>query len=342
MAKIELKERAVEKNVQHFNLDGVSLLKHDAHAAGVNICFQIDGLKVHAFKSIKSGPKGLFLPTKIEKDQEIVWEFSDEREDGVKKIAFLLSHDDGFNLIGLISGDNVLKAVPLDDLEKCHVIKTTNGRQIVGGRSLLDMLKLKRQIADSLGFVWVPTASESKLLKLRASKAVAAPEKNDKNVERERRRQVIFGREKIMVYRENGQKIWGIPVTDSEWQCLPHKTGVILVAEYDDGSFKNPTEAFFVDKSRSMPRKDKACQVTKTLPKKSNDVAPVEMTRQLFQFGDIIDEFPLVTGETLEQLRNQKVNSGSQFAVIYKDQPPVLVKLVGNKVETLGNLVLLS
>lgn len=338
MARIELKERTKERKVKHFSMEGVDLLKHEPHSAGVNIGFQLDGLKVNAFKSLKSGPYSPFLPTRIEKEQEVVWEFSDEREDGIKKIAFLLSHDDGFNLIALISGQNVLKVIPLDDLEKCHVIKTTNGRQIVGGRGLLDTLKLKRQIADSLGFVWVPTVTESKLLELRASKASVAAEKNDKVAEKERRRQEILGREKILVYRENGQKIFGIPVVENEWQCLPDGTGVILVSEYDSGNFKGISEAFFVDK-KGIPKKRSCCIVTETLPKKSDDVAPVEMTRQLFQFGEIIDEFPLVTGETLEQLRAQKVNSGSQFAVIYKGQPPVLVKLVGNQVETLGNLI---
>lgn len=343
MAKAVIKE-VPKKRTVHFSMENVSTLRQSQTAMGINIVFQLGELRIHAFKSSKSGPRATFLPSIIEKNGEAVWEFSSERESGVRKIALLLTHEDGFNLIAVVSEDKLLKVIPLDDLEKCHVIKTTTGNQVIGGRSLLEIARLKGEVAASMGLISQLSASESRLMQLRREKVQTGDEsRKEKAAERERRRQEILGREKILVYRENGQKILGIPLTSDEWQCLPDGTGVVLVAKYKDGFASEPSEAFFVQKKGSAVKKDRSCKVSATMPKKEKDVAaPIEMSMQLFQFGDVIDEFPLVTGETLEQLRSQKVNCGSQFAVSYKSQDPVLVQLIGNEVKTLGNLKLLS
>lgn len=355
MARIELKN-AEEKKVKHFDITSIVPLSSRIHANGEIIIIQLGELQVHAFRSINSGDYGRYLPCKIEKERVVVWEFSEEVQEGIKKGAFLLSHDEGFHLIGVVSGSKLLKIVLLGDLEKCQVVKTTSGRQIIGGSSVSKILKLKKEVATSLRFDCVMTAAEEKIseMEAKAQAAIALQKcaeleaegailKAAQAAEKERRLQEILGREKILVYRENGQRIMGIPVADSEWQCLPNGTGVVLVAEYNSGEVNGVSEAFYVEKKGSTVKKRNCCAVTETLPKKSDEVAPVEMTRRLFQFGDEIDEFPLVTGETLQQLREQKVNSGAMFAVSFKGQSPVMVKLMGKEVVHLpGKPILLA
>jgi hypothetical protein len=339
MKKVDLKGAGAKNAVRHFDFRGVQKpLKYEENEGGITLVFQLGELRVHAFMSAKAGKSGRFVPRSIEKNGEFIWHFStNEKEEGVNKIAFLLTHEAGFHLIAVISGNLVLKVIPLDDLEKGYMIKTTDGPQLVGGRELLQLVQLKGSVADSLGFVRELSQNEALLLQVRSEiEMKRTKETVNKGAEKERRRQEILSRNKIFAYRENGQKIKGIPVIEGEWQCLPDGTGVILVAEYDGKAARNWQQAFYVEKKGSSCGKRNCCPVTEMpiLPKEE----VIVMKKQLFFLDDEINEFFTVTGDELEKLRKKGVNSGSKFAVSYDGKPPVLIKLTGNEVVTLGNL----
>lgn len=340
MKKVELKDADKVSKVRHFDISSITPIGHPLELSnGTKVSFMLGGLKVNAFKSAKAGKHGRYVPFSIEKEKETIWAFADEKVGDVKKIAFLLTHDKGFHLISIISGDKVLKVVPLDDLEKGHVIQTTSGRQITGGRSVLELFHIKGDVADSLNFVRHVSALEEKLMA--AHKESFKVEKSDKAAEKERRRQAILARPKISGFREDGKKITAIPVVENEWQCLPNETGVILVSKFD-GTAKGMIEAFFVGKKGSSCYKVLPCFVSeKPVAAKKDAEAPLEITEEIFSFGGRVDAFQTVSGKTLDLLRQRGVNCGSQFAVRYESNPdqPVLVALRGNEVVTCGNLL---
>lgn len=253
------------QNVYHFNFKEIRRPEVTENKFGTRMIFHLGDLELCVFKSTAAGVNGRYVPCTIKKDRKIVWSFRmDEYEEGSSKVAFLLSHEGDFDLIAVTEGSKILKVIPLDDLEYCRVVeKGLKGvHEIIGGRSISELLCLKYQVAISLNFAVQLTSEEKELPSDLQESAHAAAQWDI--AAKTRRVKEILSRKKIWAFRTSDVKpVSGYPATCYEWRCLPGGTPVILVAKYQMGLHERSLEAFFVERKGFVaPFKRNKCPVS--------------------------------------------------------------------------------
>lgn len=332
----------------HFDFKPVENSNSESISSGTIVTFQLGALKVRAFKSMKVGPGGHFLVSAVFKGEQTVWNFSSDepKGGGIVRTAFLLQHrDEGSCFIAVTSGRKLFKVIPLDDLEKCHVVEDEKGlHRVFGGKRVEELIELKKQVAFCLGLEEVFSKEESEL--------IAALKKIDKAAREEiaaKERKLIrevLDRQEISVYRlKDGRPFSGQPATEDEWPLLPGKVRVVLVDEYTDGCSGNIIEAFIIRESPHGKEKSELSEATTKKPEREIQKQRLtELPRKMFALSEGRPSFyDVVTPELLKVLQDMGVNNGTPLALDSGEGKPfLLIRLVGKEVEEVGKLQAIS
>jgi len=250
----------------------------------------------------------------------------------------------------------IYKVIPTLDLMKDKVRESTEIALFVGGRKLADLIYIKKSIARQLGMRYVFSDDEKKYLtaqqklktkRMEAEQKLALEKKQEEYKEKIRNKKGrlsnLISREEIKVMGPNGEKLWGIPVVETEWEVLPVDTKVIGVERYEkDMGLEDmkPFEAFVTGKTVSGKCVKKRLTVA-MLPKLKAIKEPMVKVLGvlIFEIDGKSEEVQLFSQNGLDVLRKNGLNNGTIVAIgAQEDKEFEVMKLEGNECQRIGSL----
>lgn len=208
---------------------------------------KIPGKPEMEVEMIRTDVKRSFLPAKIWREGKEIWNFKKENFKGIAKL-FKEIHD-GFCIV-LISKQKLERALPVSALPT-EKITLPGGGESYSNVDILENSKLKLRISKALHLEANLFPDEQNLLEKSKDLEVRQKEqkKQQKIAAREQKIAEIIKRQKAQAITEAKEKVWGLPASEEEWQCLKPGTKIILVDNPQAKEMK-PLEAFIVGKEK--------------------------------------------------------------------------------------------
>lgn len=289
------------------------------------------------FGRSKKLPDGVgdFLPAKVKNGDQVVWDFNEEKSQlkDARGHMFVYADPSGatehiIGIEGKFPEDNngragICVVIPLVDLVKGTPVKMSDQIIRIGGRTPEELMELKVDLCRQFSKKWVYSSSERLIFQMRREdeEAKKQAEKEARRQEREAKVKLILGREKITVFNAKGQKLFGHPVVDGEWQCLPNKTPVVVFSEIaaDGEIVGEPIETFFVAKGKARGKKkssglEKGNHQTEVSWEDPARVS-IEAEAIILIINDRREPYPMFSKEAAQILCDKGVNSGTVAVV---------------------------
>lgn len=298
----------------------------------------------------KKVSNGEFLPANAKFQEKEVWNFSREKEAGFDGIGRLFKLEGEYFIILQDRKKRICKVISVNDLPKLQPISVGGKTIMIGGKSDMELYKLKLNIAEKLNLQVFVTSDEemlnAEMVKFHQSQMELERVQREelrraKEAAKTERVNSIMSREKIFAFSEDGKKCLGIPVVGNEWEMLPSDTPVILV---DSLESRNPVEAFFVKKKTSgrlFKGSPKKVSAHKSSPETADPVIEAEGIIRVIKDGQLL-QMPNFTTENFQRLRKTGLNSGTLVAVGQPDEEGryTVIAMKGSVCETVGQFAI--
>lgn len=297
----------------------------------------------------KKVPNGDFLPANVKFKEKEIWNFSWEKSAGFDGIGRLHEIKGEHFIVLQDRSKRVCKVVPVNDLPKLQPIIVAGKTIMIGGKSDMELYKLKLSISEKLNLQVFVTSDEemlnAEMVKFHQSQMELERVQREelrraKEAAKTERVNSIMSREKIFAFSEDGKKCFGIPVVGNEWEMLPSDTPVILV---DSLESRNPIEAFFVKKKTSgrlFKGSPKKVSAHKSSPETAAPVIEAEGIIRVIKDGQLL-KMPNFTTENFQRLRKTGLNSGTLVAVGQPEEGRyTVIAMKGEICETVGQFAI--
>lgn len=284
------------------------------------------GFAITLLKSKNAPPNGVFLPTKVARDDVVWWNYKVNHfgYNGLGK----LEECDG-DLCILLSTKKALDTViPIADLPN---MRQTETGEFTGGGVLKKTIRLKEHFGKKLHLTinWTEREKQMKFAlkaiedekRKKADATRRAAEEADRRAKEERKealrkarsdeRAEILARPRLHVMTDGGRR-HGIPVIDSEWRILPTDTFCVLVESFDkDKRVAGRALSSFITKKKKggFVEQKNALPVSEKTPAKKGD-APLA-TRIVVVRGEPEEVIVAENMEHVKVLRDRGMNHGT-------------------------------
>lgn len=297
-----------------------------------------------------------FAVAKIFNAGKQLWTFQQAQFDGIG----LLAKAAGVTVIALVGKGKYGK------VERIISLQSLVGHQPLGIRA---RIQLKKAAANFLDRDYILSHTEENIdrkdqevariaaraaeeearqerLRLDAAEEAARVERENLRLERI---QALLARGKITGYTADGQKRFGHPVIETEWQSLSNGTYVMLVDSIDeDGTIGAMKESFQVVKERGKSPQKGSFAVVSAQKHSRTDACtitfpPIRVT--MIEMSDDFFEVGLYSSmDAIRLARANGLNSGSYVAVLEQDEErKILVYSVrSDGIDTIGKFLPLA
>lgn len=287
-------------------------------------------LKVETLMSLNAPEGAEHLPAKVvDGEGKTLWKYDRQRHLGA--FAWLREVDSFGPVIAYATRSELIEVISIAHLSKMRVVRDVTGREnYEGGPGILQVVELKQLLAEDLGVEPRFTPNEASIVKRlreqqqaevrarRLAEVAARQVARDVQV-REQAAKVtaILARKPIAGFTVEGQRLTGVPVTNAEYEMLPHGKFVILVASYDleTGACGDVIEHFSVRKSGGgRVDKDNPRLISKANPAERQATAKME-AKLLFEIGSDFVEVGLYRRADIDALHAAGLNSATKVGL---------------------------
>ena len=284
-------------------------------------------------------------------EKKRLWRFKDIDFSGN---CFLVQTDLGIAiaLVGRGKQGEVERVIPFKDFSS-H--QPTDLRKLIG---------LKKAAAKALDRRYQLTETEQRLVKIDQARDEELRKKRKEALEAERQAEkaaalkkraarearvaALKARPRVEVFAEGGKVCHGTPVTETEWQSLPHGTYVVLVQSYDDesGECGEAFEFFWIQKNGGRPRKERLTPVSfnRSTDKASGIKLPEPVRTVLIERdGNVFEAKVFETIEVVRQAVKIGLNGGTYVTSedrVDADKAEIF-SATSEGLKTVGNLTVL-